>query len=148
MLSDQTSLAPSAWHRRTWAVSSDALHREHVLSSWHFHFTSAVPTPQLAETCFVIQRQRLSFNADMPSEQAFQLTVSLASRGKRLWCTHHIWVTGSMTRPHRAGRMGEVILVGPSHRVQSSLWMGRQGDASKERRMNRKAQHCFAKACI
>ena len=106
-------------------MSLEALHRGHLSSSWYFHFTSVVPTPQLAEACFVIQRRRLGFNTGMASEQAFQSIVSLASTGKRLWCTHHIWVTGSMMRPCKVGRLGEVILDGPFHRVHPSLWMER-----------------------
>ena len=148
MLSDHISLAPSAWHHRTWAVSSEALHRGHLSSSWCFHFMSVVPTPLLAEACFVIQHRRLGFNTGMPSEQACQSIVSLASKGKRLWRTQHIWVTGSMMRPYKVGRLGEVILDGPFHRVHHSLWMERWGDARKGRRLNRKTQYCFAKASI
>ena len=96
----------------------------------------------------MIQRRRLGFNAGMPSEQAFQSIASLDAKGKRLWRTHHIWVTGSMMRPYKVGRLGEVILDGPFYRVHPSLWMERWGDAREGRRLNRKAQHCFAKASI
>ena len=106
-------------------MSSEALQRGHLSSSWNFHFTSVVPTPQLAEACLVIQRRRLGFNAGMPSEQAFQSIVSFAARGKRSWRTHHIWVAGSVISPYKVGRLGDEILVVPSHKVHPSLWMGR-----------------------
>ena len=81
----QMSLAPLAVQRSTWVVSSGTRQRGHRSSSWNFHLTRVLPTPQFEDACLAIQRRRAGCKAFMPAAQVSQSMAARASKENR-WC--------------------------------------------------------------